>query len=44
MDDHKNDADNHLYNHSNSEVKRVDLHDHITTVAEKLHIDNSNHT
>lgn len=44
VDDHKIDVDNHYSNHSNSEVKRGDLHEHITAVAEKVHVDNANHT
>ena len=44
VDDHKNDVDNHFDNHSNSEVKRQELHTIITTTSTKVHLDNQAHT
>ena len=40
VDDHMLHAENTTDKHNDSENKRVDLHNHIKTVTEKLHLDN----
>lgn len=37
VDDHKVDVNNHYNNHSNSEVKRQELHTVITTISTRVH-------
>lgn len=44
VDDHKIDVDSHYTNHTESESKRVELHEHITTTSTKIHYDNEAHT
>jgi hypothetical protein len=40
VDDHVFHAENTMNKHNDSENKRVDLHTHIKTVTERLHLDN----
>tara|TARA_B110000285_G_C14819421_1_gene465762 strand:- start:283 stop:612 length:330 start_codon:yes stop_codon:yes gene_type:complete len=40
VDDHAVHAENTAEKHNDSEYKRVELHTHIKTVVEKVHVDN----
>jgi hypothetical protein len=40
VDDHIIHGENTTAKHNDSEAKRIDLHNHIKTVTENLHLDN----
>ena len=43
VDDHRNDVDTHQGKHSDSELKRKDLHGHLVRTNEEVLRDDANH-